>query len=121
LLITQVIVDPGSVRIVAWDIAGSLDIRLGSAFVYSEPDGRERTMDPEHPEQLAPLLTVVNRSLERATILRTGALLLRLGDGSSIRCDPDAHFEAWEARGVGALEAAAYLCNPGGGSPWGAA
>ena len=30
-------------------------------------------------------------------------------------------FEAWEARGEGAFEGLAYLCGPGGGSPWGAA
>jgi len=119
--VTQLILDPGSVRIVAWQLNGSADIRLGAPFVYAEADGREREIDPEQTGQVAPLLSLVHRSIDLITVHRSGTLLLRFGDGSSIRIDPHPQFEAWEARGKGAFEELAYLCNPGGGSPWGAA
>jgi uncharacterized protein DUF6188 len=119
--VTQLVVDPGALRIIAWHAEGSAEFRLGSVFSYTEPDGLERKVDPDQTEQVSPLLALVSRPLDRVTVRRSGELRLAFGDGSSIQIDPDPRFEAWEARGDGAFEELSYLCGPGGGSPWGAA
>ncbi|HMG19526.1 MAG TPA: DUF6188 family protein [Gemmatimonadales bacterium] len=119
--VTQLVLDPGGLRIVAWHVDGSAEFRLGSPFSYTEADGLAREIDPEQAEQVSPLLALVGRPLTRITVERSGRLELAFGDGSLLRIDPDSQFEAWEARGKGAFEGLAYLCGPGGGSPWGAA
>ena len=119
--VTQLVLDPGGLRIVAWHVDGSAEFRLGSPFSYTEADGLAREIDPEQAEQVSPLLALVSRPLTRVTVERSGGLELAFGDGSLLRIDPDPQFEAWEARGEGAFEGLAYLCGPGGGSPWGAA
>ena len=119
--VTQLVIDPASVRIVSWHLRGSTDIRLGQCFTYTEADGTERLVDPGHPEQAAPLLALVTHRIDEVTVHRSGVLHLRFGDGSRIRIEPHPQFEAWEARGEGALGDLNYLCIPGGGPPWGAA
>jgi hypothetical protein len=96
-----------------------LEIRLGATFLLSEPDGSERTIEPEAPEQLAPLLTLVGRMLAELTVTREGSLRITFSDGTTIAIDSHAQFEAFEVRGSGALESLAYLACRGGGSPWG--
>jgi len=119
--VTQVIADPGSVRLVAWAADGSLDVRLASPFRLTELDGRRQLIDPEASEQLAPLLSLVSRSLESMLIGRSGTLELRFGDGTVVSAEADAQFESWEAKGSGDLEEIGYLCPPGGLCPWGGA
>ena len=119
LRVTQLLVDPGSVRIQAWHLSGQIELRLGVPFAFRDLDGGSRAVDPEAPEQLAPLLTLVGRSVDAATISRWGTLGIRFGDGSAIDIEPHDQFEAWEIQGTGELAAVNYLCGVGGGSPWG--
>ncbi len=119
LRVTQLLVDPGSFRIQAWHLSAQIELRLGVPFAFRDLDGRSRVVDPEAPEQVAPLLTLVGRSVDAAMISRSGALAIRFGDGSTIDIEPHDQFEAWEIQGTGELAEVNYLCGVGGGSPWG--
>ena len=116
--VTQLLMDLRSFRFQTWSLEASAEIRLAVPFTYWEPDGLERQLDPEEPEQLAPLLSLLGRSIDTLTIARRGQLTIRFGDGSSIGIEPHPRVEAWEIQGGGALEGLGYLCNPGGGAPW---
>ena len=119
--VSQLVLDPGSIRLIAWHLNGSADIRLFTPFEFVEPDGSKREVDPEQAEQVAPLLTLVQLSITGIEVTRAGSLQIAFGDGSSIGIEPHSKYEAWEANGEGALKELAYLCGPGGGSPWGSA
>ena len=89
--VTQLVLDPGALRIVAWHADGSAEFRLGSPFSYTEADGLAREIDPEQAEQVSPLLALVSRPLTRITVERSGQLALAFGDGSLLRIEPHAH------------------------------
>ena len=116
--VTQVCVDPDSCRLQAWSLQASLEIRFGVPFQLVLADASSREIDPEAPEQVAPLLTAIGREVLRLTVTRSGSLELRLSDGSVISVDSHPRYEAFEVVGGGALEGMAYLATPGGGSPW---
>ena len=118
--LTQLCVDPGSCRLQSWSTDSTLEIRLGVPFELRLADGSAREIDPEAPEQIAPLLTVIHREIVHLIVSRTGSLEVQLGDGSVISVDSHADYEAFEVDGTGELESLNYLANPGGGSPWGA-
>jgi hypothetical protein len=117
--VTQVCVDPSSCRLQAWSLQASLEIRFGVPFQLVLADASSREIDPEAPEQVAPLLTSIGREVLRLTVTRSGSLELRLSDGSVISVDSHPRYEAFEVVGGGALEGMGYLASPGGGSPWG--
>jgi hypothetical protein len=119
--VTLLAVDLRSLRFQTWTLEASAEIRLGAPFIYVEPDGLERRLSLDEPEQLAPLLSLLGRSIDTLLITRRGQLAIRFGDGSSITIEPHARTEAWEIQGGGALEGLGYLCQPGGGTPWRAA
>ena len=116
--VTQIAVDPTSVRFQTWTLQASAEIRLVAPFTFCEPDGIERRIDPEEPEQLAPLLSLIGRAIELLVVSRRGGLELTFGDGSAVRAAPHARLDAWEMQGGGALEGMAYRCGAGGGVPW---
>jgi hypothetical protein len=117
--VTQLLIDLASFRFQTWTMQASAEVRIGVPFTYREPDGVERRIDPEEPEQLAPLLTLLGRSIDTLVIDRTGELAVDFGEGSRISVRPHPRFQAWEIQGGGALEGLGYICGPGGGSPWG--
>ncbi len=117
--ITQLSIDLSSFRLLTWTLAASAEVRLAVPFTFREPDAIERAIDPEEPEQLSPLLSLLGRTLDSLVATRTGELMLAFGDGSSLRVGPHARVEAWEVQGGGALEGMSYRCEPGGGIPWG--
>lgn len=117
--ITQVIVDPASVRLVSWRLDGAFDLRLGVPFEFTRVDGSSDTLDPERPTTLAPVLSFVGRSVGSVVVTRNGDLTLRFGDDSFVRVTSHAAFEAFEVSGEGMLADFNYLATPGGGSPWG--
>ena len=116
--VTQLVVEPGASRLVTWTLQASVDVRIGSAFTLRQADGAERTIDPDEPEQLAPLLTLVGRALETITVVRRGELSLAFSDGTILSVGPHRLYEAWGVQGGGELEGMAYRCEPGGGVPW---
>ena len=117
--VTQLHVDQGSFRLETWTLQGSLEIRFGAPFIYREPDGQERRIDLEEPEQLAPLLTVLGAYMTMIVVSRSGDLVVQFADSSELRVEPHPRFEAWELHGGGTLEGMSYFADPGGGSPWG--
>ena len=116
--VTQLAVDLTSFRFLTWTLEASAEIRLGVPFTFHEPDGMQRTLDPDEPEQLAPLLSLLGRSIELLIVTRQGGLRLAFGDGSSLEAGAHPRVAAWEVQGGGALEGMAYRAGPGGGAPW---
>jgi hypothetical protein len=116
--VTQLVVELGGVRLVTWTLHASLDVRLGAVFTLRQADGVDRATDPDEPEQLAPLLTLVGRWLETLTATNTGDLELAFSDGTVLTAHADPRYEAWQVQGGGALEGLTYVSRPGGGTPW---
>ena len=116
--LTQLVVEQGAVRLATWTLQASAEIRLDTPFRFVEADGTARRMDPEEPEQLAPLLTLVGRTVMALAVTRAGELEVGFGDGSRISAWPHPRHEAWHVAGGGALEGMAYQCLAGGGVPW---
>ena len=116
--VTQLAVDLTSFRFQTWTLEASAEIRLVVPFSFHEPDGMLRRLDPDEPEQLAPLLSLLGRAIEVLVVTRRGELRLTFGDGSSLESNPHPRVDAWEVQGGGALEGMAYRCGPGGGAPW---
>jgi hypothetical protein len=116
--VTQLSVDTHGFRFLTWTLDASAEVRLTVPFTFREPDGIERTIDPDEPEQLAPLLSLLGRGVDVLVATRRGELLLEFGDGSSIRAVPHPRVDAWEVTGGGGLEGMSYRCEPGGGVPW---
>ena len=116
--VTQLAIDPTSVRFQTWTLQASAEVRLVAPFTFREPDGVQRRIDPEEPEQLAPLLSLIGRAIELLVVSRSGHLELEFGDGSVLTAAPHARIDAWELQGGGALEGMAYRCDAGGGPPW---
>ena len=116
--LTQLAVDLTSFRFQTWTLAASAEIRVATPFVFHEPDGVRRRLDPEEPEQLAPLLSLLGRTIELLVVTRRGELRVAFGDGSVLESEPHPRANAWEIQGGGALEGMAYRCPPGGGAPW---
>src|SRR5687767_15945333 len=79
--VTQLAVDLTSFRFQTWTLEASAEIRLSVAFTFHEPDGVQRRLDPDEPEQLAPLLSLLGRSIELIVVTRRGGLMLAFGDG----------------------------------------
>ena len=116
--VTQFVVELGAVRLGTWTLHGSIEVRLGTAFTLRQADGIERLTDPDQPEQLAPLLTLVGRRIETFVVTATADLHLTFSDGTMLTSGPDPRYEAWQVQGGGALEGLAYVCGPGGGRPF---
>ena len=116
--VTQLVLDLSSLRLQTWTLQASAEIRLAVPFDLLEADGVIRTIDPEEPEQIAPVLSIVGRGIETMTISRAGELRLTFSDGSTIVAKSHPRFEAWEVQGAGVLEGLQYLAVPGGGQSW---
>ncbi len=117
--VTQLLLDPSSVRLQTWMPEGAAEVRIGVQFTLHTGAGIEHRLDPEQSEALSPVLPLLNRALRALVAFRSGELLVEFDDGASIRVQPHPEYEAWEANGEGELEGIAYLCSPGGGTPWG--
>lgn len=116
--VTQVCVDRTSCRVESWTLQASLEIRFGATFGLALADGTSRDIDPDAPEQVAPMLTLIGRRVMRLVVHKAGSLELALSDGSVLTAAPHARYEAFEINGAGALEGMHYRSRPGGGIPW---
>lgn len=112
--------DLSSVRMQAWRLAGSINLRLNAPFSLGAADRGRVTLDPKNPQSCAPLLSLVGAELHQFTVTRAGTLTVQVA-GLTIEVAPHPAYEAWEVHTEGFDRDAGYLCAPGGGSPWGAA
>lgn len=116
--VTQLVVELGAVRLITWTLHDALELRVGVAFGVRQADGLARRADPQEPEQLAPLLTLIGRRVEAVEVARDGTLGVAFSDGTLVDVTPHPRHEAWQLQGAGGLEGLVYRCPPGGGAPW---
>ena len=116
--VTQLVVELGAVRLTTWTLHASLDVRIAVAFTVRQADGVDRAADPDEPEQLAPLLTLVGRWVEAFAVTEAATLSLTFSDGTMVSVAADPRYEAWQVQGAGALEGLSYVAHPGGPRPW---
>lgn len=76
----------------------STHIRISTRFEY-EADGVVTVIDPEHTEQLAPLLALHKAVVAEGYAIKDGHLVVRFVDGRAIRVAPDAQYEVWTVTG----------------------
>ncbi|MDQ3697855.1 MAG: DUF6188 family protein [Gemmatimonadota bacterium] len=116
--VTQLVIDPGSLRVQTWSLDASAEIRLAAPFTVRVGEGVARTLDPEATESLAPALALLRRSVRSLTITSGAELTITLADEAVLQARAHPRCAAWELQGGGALEGVAYRCLPGGGRPW---
>ncbi len=117
--ITQLMIDASSFRLQCWSLDASFEVRFAVPFTLELPSGAVRALDPEQPEGLAPLLSLLGRYVESVTITRDGDLSVELDSGHVLRVRAHPRHEAWEMQGGGALEGMSYLAMAAVGRPWG--
>jgi uncharacterized protein DUF6188 len=115
--ITQLGFDVASVRLSAWKLQGSVEIRVGCPFTF-RTEADSMLLDPEATTSLSPILSLLGQPLHTITVTSRGVLHLEIGH-CDLAVEPHREFEAWEAQGEGVFDGLGYLCRPGGGSPWG--
>lgn len=111
--VTQLVIDPSSIRIQTWSLDGSADVRLAGPFVAQLANGAARQIDPADTERLGPCLALVGLGVRSVTVTRSGTLTLAFSDGSSISASPDPRRQTWDIQGGGILEGMAYAGQPG--------
>lgn len=107
--VTQICIDLTSVRFESWTLQDSLDVRISGPFELREPDGTGRRIDPTHPEQLAPLLTLLGAEMRTLSVTRAGFLDLGFSEGTQLSIAPRPRREAFTVQGGGSLEGLTYL------------
>jgi hypothetical protein len=116
--VTQLVIDPAAFRFQTWAPDGWAEVRVGVPFTLHPADGAPLVLDPERAPELAPVLDLLGVGLRSIRVRRTGEVRVAFADGSVVEVEPHPAFEAWEISGGGSLAGLAYLCGPGGGSPW---
>ncbi|HEU4564192.1 MAG TPA: DUF6188 family protein, partial [Gemmatimonadaceae bacterium] len=117
--VTQLVIEPASLRVQTWSLDASAEIRLAGPFTVRVGEGAERALDPAATESLAPALALLRRSVRSLTITREGELSVVLGDGMVVRAAAGGgRHGGWELQGGGALEGMSYHAGPGAGAPW---
>jgi hypothetical protein len=95
-------------------LTGSIEIVLESPFSMSLR-GDELELDPNGPpEALSPVLGLLRRTIDEASVENDGTLRLAFREGGHLRCEPHAQFEAWQ---MNAPDGVSVVCVPGGGEP----
>lgn len=104
--IAELTFDGRAVRLRSWSLGASLEIRIGTSLTWRPANGAARTLAPDDPETLAPLLTLVRRQLSSVTIGKNDQLTLAFGDGSAI--EVAGRLEGWRVDGGGSMEGINY-------------
>lgn len=84
-------------------VSGPFELQTSGGSVLLRPAGDAASM--------APVLSLLGLSVDRAEALKVGTLEVAFGDGSRLRIPPDERFEAWEFIG---LHGAKAIALPGG-------
>lgn len=109
--VTQCRLDYAFTLVIADDPEGSFEVRIEQPFVVTGSDG-EVTLDAEgDPQQMAPALRVLRRTVEQAIAFKDGGLELTFDDGTVLRVAADEDYEAWNIAGPGGLR---VVSMPGG-------
>lgn len=95
-------------------------LRVGTEFVFTDPLGRSRRIDPEgEAASLGPALVTRHQQLIDGDIWSDGRISLTFANRCIIDVKPDDRYEAWELssmRGPNQF----FSCTPGGGHvDWG--
>lgn len=99
---------------VVLEMLDGTELRIESPFRLSSPDGTQSSeVRPDRLDETgSAVVGLLRQRIESASIGESGALSLRLANGSRLECEPDEQFEAWT------LVTAAgerMVCLPGGG------
>jgi hypothetical protein len=83
-----------------------------SRFTFTAAGGEKHHVDTDDPVSVGAALAMVGQSIVSAGSDDVAALELRLSDGSSLRCEPDEQYEAWQV--VGGSPEYLVVCVPPG-------
>jgi len=110
--ITRLYFDPYAVGVAINGGTGdAFHAYIEASFTYRDADGSEQLFAPgEGAPTLAPLLSLLNRTVETVRVSRDGTLLIAFSDGTRISVPPDPDYEAWN----GGLDEIGFISTPGG-------
>lgn len=91
-----------------------MDIGIGSPFVLRDGD-IETLVDPELPETVGPVLTLLRSPVELVRIFGSGDLEMHFRDGRLLRVPFSESYEAWE---LGCQSIDKVISLPGGSLAW---
>jgi hypothetical protein len=117
--VTQLVVDSASVRLQAWTLDATVELRLESPFRFTDAERGRVDVDPAAAVQVAPMLALLGVGLRRMILRRDGELVVEFASGALIEAAPDAGYEAYEVQVDGPGGRTAYLAMPGGAPLWG--
>lgn len=86
-------------------------------FSFTDPGGEKHEVDTDDPTSVGAALAIVGQSVVKAASDDRAALELQLSDGTSLRCEPDEQFEAWQVVG-GSPECLVVCLGPGELAVW---
>jgi Family of unknown function (DUF6188) len=81
-------------------------------FRFTDAGGNEHEVDTDDPVSVGVALAMVGQKVVKAGSDGRAALELELSDGSSLQCEPDERFEAWQV--VGGSPECLVVCLPAG-------
>lgn len=92
-----------------------VDVRLDYALVLRTDDGIEIRVETDYalrgPGGTTTVDVLAGRTVQRAVVDGSGALLLSFGSGVTLRAGPDDAYEAWTIAGPRGWK---VVCMPGG-------
>ncbi|MGB8840195.1 MAG: DUF6188 family protein [Aliidongia sp.] len=87
-----------------------LILHIETPFCFKR-NGQNTILNPSESENLAPILSLFNKSISHIEVKRTGHIELFFADTYSIECDSNMNYEAWQFSCVGKF---LLVCLPGG-------
>lgn len=84
---------------------GKAELVIETPFTLTTNDG-SYALDPNHRDQLGPLLGIYPDRVERLVMSPNGRLTATFVSGVSLTVEPNDHYEAWNIDG--------FWCPPGG-------
>jgi len=88
-----------------------------SRFTFTDAGGEKHHVDTDDPVSVGVALSMVGQRIVSAGSDDVAALDVQLSDGSSLRCEPDEQFEAWQVVG-GSPEYLVVCVGPGELAVW---
>src|SRR3954471_21728779 len=92
------------------DLGRELYAELGEAQLR-DASGAVHEVDAGDPQSVAPLLSLANQRVTAADATG-GTLTITFAGGSTLRCEPDERYEAWQVEGGSPYNF--VVCVPGG-------
>lgn len=105
-------------HVLMWTPDRELLLIFGAPFTFLTSAGDVQEVDPEQGQNFDSLLPLLHRPVVSFAASSEGDCVLKFADGTELRGQPHATYEAWESHATGTLEGASLLCAVGGGPPW---